>query len=149
MDELGGDLEFPFTPLYDHIVVEQLPEGATTLGGLVLPQTTQDARGFATHLDGALLRGLVVACGPGDLFLHGICAQCGAGRRVLMDRATLGKCGCGAQEWRDLDTSRAPMQTKPGDVVIYPHRCGTQIELEGKPYEVFHEEQFVLGIVEN
>lgn len=142
-------MDFPFRPLYDQIVVEQLPEGATTHGSLVLPQTTNDTRGFATHLDGALLRGRVVATGPGDLFLQGVCAQCGARRRVLADRATLGKCRlCGAGEWRDLDTSRDPMWTKPGDVVIYPHRCGSEIHIEGKVYEMFHEEQFVLGIVE-
>jgi co-chaperonin GroES (HSP10) len=119
---------FPFQPLYDYVLVEPLPEGHTTQGSLYLPQITRDARGFAPHLDCALLRGRVVAVGPGDL------------TRKLSD---------GRHAFLRPGGARFPMQVTTGNIVVYPHRGGQDVTIEGKRYVLLHEEQSVVAVLED
>jgi co-chaperonin GroES (HSP10) len=142
-------MSFPLRLLADSIAVEPLPEGSEVQNGLILPQTTDDSRGFAKHLDCAVLMGRVVACGPGDTTYSGRCGNCGNLKTILPDRCTgLGRCRCGADDWKDTAFGVRPMNVKPGDVVLFPHRCGFDLPHEGTNYIVFHEEQFCLGVVE-
>jgi co-chaperonin GroES (HSP10) len=114
--------------LGDVIAVRPMRESEEKSGSLHLPMTTKDARGFARHLDGAVLRGRVVACGPGD---------------ALSDRRR-----DGTYRWLNRDHSRRPMKVKVGDLILYPHRGGEIHEVNGEKLLFFHEEQFVLGVIE-
>lgn len=95
--------------------------------------TSDDAHKYPEHMHGKILRGKVLAAGPGDS-----CKRCHGERG--------GNCN------RCDGTGRLPMHVKAGDVILYPHRqcdvTGETITRDGKKYLLIHEEQWAIGVVE-
>jgi co-chaperonin GroES (HSP10) len=126
---------FAFTPLFDYLLVEPIPESASMQNGLHLPMATgDDQHKFPSHMHGKLLRGKVLAAGPGD-----ICKKC---------HGEPGHDDC----QRCFGKGRLPMNAKAGDTIIYPHReaeiRGLTVTREGREYLLINEEQWCVGVIE-
>lgn len=149
-----------FQPLGDLILVRPLP----WRDGLIeIPEIIE---GKHSHQPGDYqdsFVGEVVAVGPGDRLLHARCVTCGAEKALLACRAgghppswrsaSFGACECGRRKWEFVTESRAPMECKVGDRVIYPRRPsapggGSDIEIDGERFLIFHEEQSAFAILE-
>jgi chaperonin GroES len=65
-------------PIGDKVVIKRLDEGDVTSGGVILPDTTQEA----------LIKGEVMAVGPGTLLLSGSrgAMQCKIGDTVVFQK---------------------------------------------------------------
>jgi co-chaperonin GroES (HSP10) len=107
--------------------------------------------------------GEVVAVGPGDRRVHGNCLVCGAAKLLIVSQwrgigrghGGFGLCGiCGGVAWRITGESRAPMECKVGDRVIYARRPSapggdSDIEIDGERFIIFHEEQWAFALLED
>lgn len=142
-------------PLYDRVVVEDVPEDDSRRGSLWIPETCRDQT--------MIRRGRVVACGLGDKYTeHGIdkrtrqvsrepiqCKQCGgsgvsikvqSGRPALVELYPCIPC-------KGTGLARFPMTVKPGDLVLYNRRRDAELYVNGTRYSLIHEEQSVYAIL--
>jgi co-chaperonin GroES (HSP10) len=144
-----------FTPLGDFILVKPDPE-QDKFGSIWNPKGFQP-QGHQAGDYRKLFTGTVVAVGPGDKLLTWGCGPCSRVRRTTRKGAP--RCPDCAQPMSQLGHNQHPMHVKPGDRVIYPRRpnspVGTDestgesyLEIDGEKYQLFHEEQSCLAIIE-
>lgn len=118
-------------PLGDCVLVEHLPLKERD-GEIVLPES---ARAGATYTfgQGYVFRGRVVAVGPGANYV---------------ERLRKGN-GVSREHWvkRSLSVVVAP-SVKVGDEVLFERRSEAEFVLGGVVHTMLHEEQSILGVVE-
>lgn len=83
-------------------------------------------------------RGRVVKCGPGDKYGHG---------KVKADPVT-GPYVPAIAFAKEFPNGRFPLSVKPGDLVLYERRAGSDINLNGKTYVILLEEQHIAAVIE-
>lgn len=115
-------------PLGDLVLVRPLPE-AEKIGQIFLPDN-------ARNPERGLRRGVVVACGPGDM-RHDF------ELKALDVPPELSK-PCTDFSW----WPRHAMHVKPGDIVIYPRVPANGVTIDGAEHFLIHEEQHVLAVIE-
>jgi hypothetical protein len=148
--------------LGDLVLLEEIHEEPS---GLVLDasmQLTRDKRWIKRRESGNR-RGRVLKVGPGDAVMVWICRECRQESRALIHRLSIHtrsadgwsgiyntpECRCGAIKGPDgYEIERAPMNTTPGDIVVFRGVPNNEVRLKGKDYVVVHEEQHILAIEE-
>lgn len=146
------------TPLHDFVLIEPFETPPGTL--IIDPgmKMTRDFRWVSPRPRGNRY-GTVVAVGAGDRLLWMTC-KCRESAEWVFKLETAKKWSCSAcgeplEHGMDLHTgevpifSRAPMNVKPGDIVVYAQRPANEVVLNHKKYVLLHEEQDVLAVVED
>lgn len=165
-----ADIEVPLEnikPMGDCVLVRVLPEEEVTASGIMLPQTGKDSS--------ELRIGEVVAAGPGDKLFVWVCNTClkvwdwngpvkmshkniAAWREAATSkswyRLTTTKnpspCKvCGESNWLLNGIGHHEMHVKPGDRIWYRRVLANQQMINGELYQLIHEEQHVVAILEN
>lgn len=108
-------------PIYDRVLVQDLPEDDSRRGSLWIPENCRDLT--------QIRRGVVIAAGLGDCYSeHGI------------DKRT-------RQVIRKPREKRLPMSVRPGDRVLYNRRREAEFFIDGERYSLIHEEQSCLALL--
>jgi co-chaperonin GroES (HSP10) len=152
-------------PLGDFVLVRRLPD-QDSVRGIIAPQSALNKkRGDDRDISGSLRRGIVVAVGPGDKLFWFECPYCREFAFVAMKpknirsaelvlRPPRRDCRCGTNtKWRfvpsDSDSSiRCAMNVSVGNEVIterWPHNT---FDWDGEEYQILHEEQSILAVIE-
>lgn len=123
----------------DQVLVEPIEdaqrerfEAMTPSGLLFIPQKAERDKKREVFR-----RGRVVACGPGDKYGQGKVRNDACGPYIPAIAFS-----------KEFPGGRFPMSVKPGDVVLYERRAGTDVNLNGTTYVVLHEEQHVVAVIE-
>jgi co-chaperonin GroES (HSP10) len=129
--------------LADHVLVRPLTPPAMD-GSIHIPQSAKQDR-----------YGEVVKCGPGDKVTQHWCSECGRDLWPVLALFPLpenefahryGYCiVCNVETPVIL---RHHMNVKPGDRILYGPRPWATVRLEGVDYEILHEEQHILAVLE-
>ena len=133
------------------------PENLNLMGDLVLVKPEQQEFEGRIYIPpsarperGEMLHGEVVACGPGDRLIPILCLNC-TEERYLMLGKLLPSCHCSCPDWRILrgeKEGRRALGVKVGDKVLYWRSPANQVTLQGIQYELIHEEQSVVAVLE-
>ncbi len=121
-------------PIWDRVLIRDIHDDEK-LGSIFLPE-------LSDHWSGEKERhrvGIVVATGPGDKILESwgrVVDKEGKLRTYKKEKAVT------------TESGRLPMQCKVGDKVIVDRRRDEEIYIGGERYYLCHEEQAILGILE-
>ena len=110
-------------PIYDRVLVQDIPEDDSRRGSLWIPETCRD--------QSTIRRGLVIAVGKGDKFL-----ETGFDKMRKVVRKPV-------QNTR----GRIPMSVRPGDTILYNRRREAEFFIQGERYSLIHEEQSAYALL--
>lgn len=123
-------------------------------GSIVIPESARSPKG-------QMLQGVVVATGPGDRLIYLHCRECSDG--VLQPIAArlpreCRNCGQNPAVWRVVGEPltecqkpvfRRKMGVKVGDRVLYWRSPANEVMVDGERYEILHEEQMIVAVIED
>jgi co-chaperonin GroES (HSP10) len=146
-------LEERFRPLNDQILVRR--EASPNMQGMIhLPESAQ----LTAQGRGEVHQGVVVALGPGDWVN---CSDCdGTGLVAVKGHGQMPcpTCNSGENARWDFDEKgnwlggggikRAPIDLQIGDRILFWFHEGAEHTIQGEKYIIIHEEQHVLGVLE-
>jgi co-chaperonin GroES (HSP10) len=138
-DSRTGDFPILLRPLSDQILVRCMPDDQRMTGAsrILLPPNAD--RGYLN-----IRTGIVMALGCGDAVAVECLACAGRTELPVSDRCHLCK-GSGFQ----AQTARTAFTVQPGDRVLYHPRDWAHWEFQGEKYIVLHEDQGILGILDD
>jgi co-chaperonin GroES (HSP10) len=121
-------------PIHDRVLIRDIHDD-DKIGSIFLPERDDHWSGTKDH---ARL-GVVVAVGLGDKWLEswGRWVESNGKVHTFLRQKAL-----------TTESRRWPMQCKPGDKVIVDRRRDEEIYIAGDRYYLCHEEQAILGIIE-
>jgi co-chaperonin GroES (HSP10) len=137
-------------PMGDFVLVRMLPEEEMHRNLIWLPQFS------GTYADRQMRPvypsiGEVVGCGPGDIKTW---ATCSCGKKFTTTESNLSegpccwyccpRCGSSVKSsWRH------PMHVSPGDRIMYWRVPANEVMLNDETFQFLHEQQHILGVIEN